>query len=697
MQMTIGIGTHLGQTATGDHLAAPEVSPPSGVTHILSDGWRAIHPQIAGLSTAPSPISVTRQGFDGAGNPAPQTDSIAITTQTREPYPSHETLTDTDVALSDFIYAGDTISSVTNTSTLAYPKPIAMWLNHDREHAGGPIHTLRLAVAHGFARLGRPVAAVKFIASDGVNTVTQTVSAMTSTQFDASSLHIPHFAADMDLVPLTQGALLTIDAVIYPWVGDAFTISTDGDPYPSPNLTTLRLLNDRTGAYGTAFAYVDATAGSDSTGAVASDAVTAAPSPFATIAAASAAIRTFNANTYARANDAGGGVIRLIEGVHDFTPFKSQGSSVDVPVIIEAADPAKRDTTILTDGGSSKFNAIPTQLKIRDLTLRKAGGSVVFLDSGAASASHLFVTENCIWDANNTGYYGAWVYRVGRFFQRNCAIGAGGDPRQGNFFSTEATMVTAVGCDHCAGSITYQAAGCSNLSEFTWRAPTSARPAMDGLFLGWNVFTNGATSNPIVNISAPIGPRGLAFVGNIVESWGSSSNAAIRLNADGDASSAENVVFQHNSIVGERINLMYLDGTVNVAKSAHVSFNLFERLNIKSDVFSSQANNTGNWPVRYKVGWTHNAIANGSNNAAGYSAVSWLGEIAAAGETTSTATAFVDDRSHLGSNLGGGDYTPTLASAVPVIPVGLAAYHVDLVGNTITAGQSCIGAITTPA
>jgi len=691
MQMTIGIGTHLGQTPTGDQAAAPA----AGISHILSDGWRAFHPQAADVTPTSPPIIVTRQGFDGSGNSTTHSDSITITTRTRDPYPDHDTLTETDVALSDFIYAGDTISGVPNTSTLAYPKPIAMWLNHDREHANGPVHSLRLAVAHGCARLGRPVAAVKFIASDGVTSVAQTVSSMTSVQFDASGLHVPHFATDMDLTPLTQGALLTIDAVIYPWVGDAFTISTDADPYPSPNLTTLRLLNDRTGAYGTALAYVDSVFGDDSTGTVAGDAAAAGP-PFATIAAAATAIATFNVNTYGRPNDAGGGIIRLVEGVHDFTPFKNQGTSIDVPLVVEAADPAKRDTTILTDGGSSKFNGIPTQLKLRDLTLRKTGGSVVFLDSGAASPSHLFVTENCIWNANNTSYYGAWVYRVGRFFQRNCAIGAGGDPRQGNFFSTEATMVTAVGCDRCAGSITYQAAGCSNLTEFNWRAPTTARPAMDGLFLGWNVFTNGTTSNPIININAPIGPRGLAFVGNIVESWGSSSNAALRLNADGDASPAENVVFQHNSIVGERINLMYLDGAVNVAKSAHVSFNLFERLNIKSDVFASQAGNTGNWPVRYKVSWSHNAIASGSNNGAAYGPVSWLGERPSAGETTGTAPAFVDDRSHLGSDTGGGDYTPTSASTLPVIPAGRAGYPVDLVGNAIIAGQSCIGAITTP-
>lgn len=694
MQMTIGIGTQLGQTGVGDIRTVPAVTPPAGVTEILSDGWRAIYPDIAGEIA--DPIAVERQGFDGSGAQVMHMETITISARVRAPYPNHATLTDGDVALSDYVFAADTVAGATNTSTRAYPKPIAMWLNHDREHATGPTHRLRLAVAHAFARQGRPVAAVQFIASDGVTSVAQTVSAMTKISFDASGLHVPHFATDMDLSLLTQGAVLTIDAVIYPWVGEAFTISLHADPYPSPNLTTLRLLNDRSGAYGTAFAYVDPTAGDDGAGVVSANPAHAAALPFASIAAASTEIRAFNSTTYGRVNDAGGGVIRLVEGVHSFSPFKSQGSSVDVPLIVEAADPAARETTVLTDGGSSKFNAIPTLLKIRNLTLRKTGASVVFLDSAASSASSLFVAENCIWDANNTNYYGAWVYRVGRFFQRNCSIGAGGDPQQGNFFSTEATMVTAIGCERCAGSITYQAAGCSDLPEFTWRDATTARPEMTGIFLGWNKFSNGTTTNPIISVSAQIGPRGLAFVGNVVESWGTSSNAAIRLNADSDANPAENIVVQHNTVVGERVNLLYLDGAVNVAKSAHVKFNLFERLNIKSDVFASQSGNTGNWPVRYKVGWSFNAMLNGSNNATDYGPASWLGEIGSTGEVTGLQPDFVADQSHQGTNTGNGDYAPNAGTAVPVIPLGAAAYSFDLMGNSIGTA-SYIGAIATPA
>ena len=568
-----------------------------------------------------------------------------------------------------------------------------MWLNHDRERASSETHTVRLAVAHAHARQGRPVAAVKFIARDGVTEAVTIVSTMTSVTFDASGLSVPHFAGQMDLSDLEQGALLTVDAVIYPWVGKPFTISLDADPYPSPNLTTLKILNDRLGEYGTAIAYVDGVAGSDAIGVVSDVATAAQAAPFATIAAAVTAVKGFNDTAYGRANDVGGGVIRLAEGVHTHTPFKAQGTAADIPLVIEASDPAKRATTILTDGGTSTFNGIPTLLKLRNLTLLKTGASVVFLDSGATSADSLLVTENCIWDGNGTSYYGAWVYRVGRFVQINCAIGPGGDPKQGSFFSTEAIMGIAIGCHGCAGTIFYQAAGCAALSEFNLRSALGARPAMTGVFLGWNVFSNGATVNPIIYVGSEIGPRGLAFVGNLVESWGSATNAAIRLNADSDTNPAENIVLMHNTVVGERANLLYLDGNTNVDKSAYVRFNVFHRYNVKGDVFASHGENTGNWAARFKVGWHSNATLDGSNNSGEFGPASWLGEIPSTGETTGTSPMWQQDHSHSGENSGGGIYISVPGHTLPVVPPGAAAYPTDLFGHQIIAGQSPIGAV----
>ncbi len=697
MQMMIGVGIELGQNAKDNGVIVPPMGPVSLITHVAGDGWQATHaaPDEVDPALTPAPVTVARRGFDAAGTAQIVDDHVFPTARVRLPYPDQLTLTEDQVALSDFVYADDAIDGVTNASQRPYPKPIAMWLNHDRDRATSAMYTLRLAVAHAHARNGRPVAAVRFIVSDGTAQVTQLVSEMSTISYAASGLSVPHFSAEVDLSGLAQSALLTVDAVIYPWVGEAFTLSLDADAYPSPNLTTLRLLNDRTGAYGTGFAYVDVALGDNASGAVSADAGSAATTPFASVPAAVTALRGFNAANFGRVNDAGGGVVRLVEGVYTQAAFKAQGAAVDIPLVIEAADPAKRATTILTDGGSSTFNGIPPLLKLRNITLRKAGGSVVFLDSGANSAASMLIAENCIWDAGNTNYYGAWAYRVGRLIQINCAIGAGGDPGQGNFFSSEALMGTAIGCQRCAGTMTYQAAGCSDLPEYNLRGPLGARPAMDGVFLGWNVFTNGTTANPIVSISAPIGPRGIAFVGNVVESWGVTTNAAIRLNADSDKNPAQNVVIQHNTVVGERANLLYLDGPVNVEKSAYVRFNLFHRYNVKSDVFASQSGNVGNWAARFKVGWAHNASIEGANNASSFDAISWLGDTACPGEIAGVAPLWQDDRSHSGSDTGGGVYAPLPGSGLPVVPMGQGAYPSDLFGHGILGGQSRIGAIGT--
>ena len=695
MQMLIGVGVKLGQFPTDVSLAVQTPILAPQVSEVKQDGWQAVHADAATVDAFGSDqvLTVQRPGFDVTGAPNVVNDQISVSSRLRNPFPNQDSLTDADVALSNFVYAGDVIAGATNNSTRLYPKPIAMWLNHDREHIKTEIHVLRLAVSHAYARNSQPVAAVKFIASDGISEVTQTVSDMDTAHYDASGLTVPHFSATLNFSTLKDKELVTVDAVIYPWVGEPFTISTDADPYPSPNLTTLRLWNDFTESYGTGYVYVNVDTGDDASGVVSVLATEAALSPFATIPSAVTALKAFNGTQFGRNNDVGGGIVRLAEGTHVHGSIKAQGESPHVPLVIEAADPATQATTVLTDGGSSIFNGIPAFLKLRHLTLRKTGGSVVFLDSGATSAENLLITENCIWDANATSYYGAWVYRVGRFTQINCEIGGGGDPKQGNSFSTEAIMVTAIGCQGCAGTITYHAVGCSDLPEFTLREALGARPAMTGVFLGWNTFTNGSTSNPIISVSAPLGPRGFAFVGNVVESWGAATNAGLRLNADSDVSITQNVVLQHNTIVGERANLLYLDGTENVEKSAYVNFNLFSRFNIKGDVFAGQGLNVGNWPVRYKVGWSDNASTDGSNNSSTYGPPSWLGELPSRGELVGIDPMWANDASHSGSGTGAGNYTPTNGSLLPVLTEEMAAYSFDLFGNALTSGHSRIGAV----
>jgi hypothetical protein len=115
-------------------------------------------------------------------------------------------------------------------------------------------------------------------------------------------------------------------------------------------------------------------------------------------------------------------------------------------------------------------------------------------------------------------------------------------------------------------------------------------------------------------------------------------------------------------------------------------------MNTKSDVFASENGNTGNWAMRYKVGWAYNVALDGSNNAVTYNPGSWLGELPSSGEKHSIPPLWADDRSNNGSDTGGGDYTPTTLSTLPVIQTALMGYPVDLLGHPIVAGVSRVGA-----
>lgn len=689
MQMTLATAIELDAVMLPDGAAAPAVvvtpppvAPQTQVTEILAQGWQARHasPGAFDPATSPETLSIQRTGFDQTGAPAQHDETVALTARIRQPSPDQNTPSPDQVALANYVYAGDVIEGVTNNSTRAAPAPIAMWLNHDLEWARATTHTLRLAVAHGHARAGSPVAAVKFIASDGTTTVEQSVSALQTASYAASGLSVPHYAAEMDLSPLAQGALLTIDAVIYPWVGAAFTISTDADLYPSPNLTTLRLLNDGAGSYGTVYAYVDAGAGDNAGGVASATAATAQAAPFATVAAAASAAVAVNGSLNGRAHNSGV-VIRLEPGVHTHSGGFRGALVPGVPLVLEAADPNAIATTVFQDRGSSLSKGIPQLLKIKNLTLRKTAGNVIFLDNGGSNATSKLIVENCIWDANNTSNYAAWVYKTGVFWQINCT----GYMLQSRQFGTVYKRGIAVGCrDAANGSAIVHLLGCAG----TGFVP---HPDSVGTFAGWNIFSRGSGVNRLVGHDAPIGPRGFALVGNIIESWGSHTDPTIQINADGNHNPVQNLVMMHNTAVGERLNLLYLDAAQNVDKSAYLRANVFELANAKGDVFAQESANTGNWPVRYKVGWAYNAALSGSNNGTGYSPTSWLGEIASKGEAYGIDAVWADDRSNEGSDTGGGDYTPQAGTGLPVLPADLAAYPNDLFGRPIGTGP--VGAV----
>lgn len=676
----------------------------SVISAIAAEGWTA---QAATPATAIGvSIPVLRAGYDALGNAVTVADEIKITTRLREAYPAQATLTADKVVLSDFIYAGDTIAGVTNMSTRPAPKPIAAWLNRDLEICKASTFTARLAVAHAHARAGRPVAAVRFRASDGATAVEALVSSMSATSHSASGLSVPHFAGVLDFSGFANGAAITIDAVIYPWIGTTFTLSTDADAYPSPNLTTLRVLNDRSGAYGTAYAYVDATLGTAS-GVASATAATAAAAPFQTMAQAAAAIRAFNNTTYGR-NYTDAGVIRLLAGVHAVSASMGSASpTLDWPLTIEAAEAGARETTFVTDTGASTQTSIPAKAVFRNLTFRRSvTGNIIGIDNAAANLSYtnMMAFEGCVFDANGAGTYAGWIYRTGRGYFIDCTQIS--DCGQAAITGVVNKAVRAIGCNGAfvSGATSFGALGCiapTMAAPITGLAATTGRVATNGPLWGWSHLTQAINAQRVVGQTTATAERGIGLVGCVFEQLSGDTGPAVYVSADSSVTVQQNILFQCCTVAGSRTNWLYQDtGTATVAKSGFMRFVVQEYRNTKCDVFGANANLIGNWPAVFNVGSRANCARLGDNGGNAVTGTgNWLGEVTAAGDVYGSVASpvvanWANDQSFFGGNAGGGNYTPGSGNALPRIPAGLAPYPLDMKGRAIgNDGTALVGAL----
>ena len=688
MGFTIGLGL---RAARGDGAAGTGTgagtggggTTPAPLTAVAAEGWRAAHAGIAAFTPGES-FTIARPGFDAAGQPVTVSEEIAVTARVRLPWPDQDVLTADEVALSDAIRAGDAVEGAANGSLLPMPRPVAMWLHSDRARAQGGAFTARLAVAHRYARSGRPVAAVRLIASDGANAVEALVSRMEVADYAASGLSVPHFAAELDLSALAPDALVTLDAVIYPWVGEAFDTRVHGAPEPSISFGTMRILNAVAPA---PLAYVDG-AGSDAAGAVSADPAAAAASPFATLAAAAIAVGPE-------------GTVRLNPGSHMLSAFAGAPLG-ESPLRIEAADPAARDATIVQAPATALQGSIPDRLHLKDLTLRKgtATNYYVFDAKAPAGGAHMIVAENCRFDDAGFGRMGSnFLARVGRCWLIECAATADETPQASSTFNKACNLI---GCgDHMGGTAVYNAVGCGgrDLYLVSDGYGVGDREVPAGQIFGWSHFSRNSLSRSTFEMGRPIGPEGLALVGCVFEGL-DGSRAVIGVNNDGNLDPAENALVQQCTVVGQRANFLYQDaGTARVDKEGSIRFSVFEELNTKSDVFGRDGNLTGNWGAIHRAGFRSNAVLRGDSSGNGAPGVGhWLGEIAEAGTAIGSPAApldpaWADDASATGSGLGLGDYRPGAGHDLPRVPASLAPYPADMTGAPVPDdGTAVVGA-----
>jgi hypothetical protein len=585
--------------------------------------------------------------------------------------------------------------TVTNNSTIHYPKVIGRWAWPAYEAITGSQFLVETVAFHKFAQYGKPIAAITFTANDQSGNITYATSTdMTISTRTGDQNPVLVYATNLSSSNLTQGQQIDVNFRAYPWIGDESSIldsrtTADGFTQPDERLGPLSLLNDKNGTYGGAFAVVSRT-GSDSTGKVYStqNAAESAGKPYLTIGAAAAAIKTFNNTTYSRAN-AGGGTILLTEGNHPYpgtTPSADLGTSMSTWLTIKPASTAAKANTKISSGSNNAIKGL--RVKIEGLTLSPSvtsGGGI----SGRVAGDVLWLHDNTI-NATTTVPFFAW--RLGYATNNTITSLPNGLIASNGGTRGPIALVRGNNSTPTIKSHFYTVLGNKNINggAFTESLSNPAGHAMtSNAIFAFNTVNNMSTSVIYAHNSTS---TGLAIVQNVYERVAGDVNGVMELSSGGGTgATTTNILTWHNTFAGERHQWAYNStGTASYPKLNWGSkYNIFTEQGIKTDTFDAvsgnpapNGNRVGNWPLRYGVGNVGNKSRVSSFQGEFKGLYSQWGA-----STPYFDAGFVADRSkNTGTNTGNGDYTLyATSSAIDVATTSLTSYYqvlpYDLLGN----------------
>jgi len=681
-------------------------------------------------------LTVVSPGFDAEARQTTVQRQVIATVPLRQPFPNQAAKTEVSVkggvmvtvVLSERIYHADTISEctlrqglyangaqlsqagrglMTNHSTLPYPKAVGNWCEIPYDRAHGPAHAVEFLAFHQYARSGRQVACVEFVATDesGLNSITVKTSEMVASNNATGGNPVAVYRAEIPLALLNQGENITVRAKVYPFVGDTASVlvsdpTADGFPIPTPNLTNLIFLNDKTGGHGTVYAYVSPT-GNNSTAVASTIASTAGATPFATIQAAASAIRSVNAASFGRDNIAGG-IIRLAEG--SYSGFGAAINTLPTGktwLTIESAPGTDPQNVVFTTGASKRP---PTLIKFRNLLFQPAGTGASHIvldgvvDNTTVGPPQIFGAWENVEFSGLIAEQGQMVYRVGMRYFLNCRFKnlrtsltfPSGNTRAHTPLLAGCTMekstTTSVNWNpHLAvGNILYDG---NQLVEVN-SGPTSPVIPPDGFVIAFNSsFEQVSESGYCVGHPSS---RGAAFVQNLFERIGTLSGTSFTVGRDGSVQPLNNIIVQYTTTTGGRTNFLYNDtGTEGVPKNGSMRFSILYQFNIKTDTFSHptfgpNGNRIGNWEPVHGVGFLGNLYQYAAANNPSFpffSPTSWNGSYTGRSIKIAVPPGFVNDQGYTAGNGGNGDYRLTAGSAaLNLVPSGLSALPFDLAG-----------------
>lgn len=742
--------------AAGDLLSltvrdATPIDPDGGGIGANGSGWTA-DIVIDGLSTGgtvdPSKVvlTVADPGYDATGTAVTRTRTIRGTVPIRRQYPNNTQRMISAaggqltimIGLDDLVYAGSTITAVaigsgfypgaavgapanvTNASTRPYTKPVAGFLNLPQERATGSGHDVELVAYHRDAMLGRQVACVKFQGRDAAAHVTavQTAGSVSLSSIITGGCPPEVYKATIPLAALDQAvsgqaaACCTVNAQVYPWIGDATAVldmAADGAAWPTSSpITPLLFCNDRDATYGGAIAYVKAGV---SGGSVSTNDSAARAAPFATLNAAWTAIRTFN-NASRGHNDHAGGTIYLMDDGAGGAVTHSQGGNIagmahgqcwtDVRV-----DPLATGAVRLASSGQQA----PHLARYCCPIVHDAGKNGFVAPHGGPTNWQMLAFDGAGLTADAPTLNFTQPGQHLTYYRNTTIAGAGTNFTPFNVFGvSRVQQVFIAGCTILSSSIDMGTSSAwlvvgNDLKRMCHNELNPAtyvnHDAAEAQIIANNRFCDKRAWGAVGYQHGY--PKGIAIVQNIYERANvTSAGFPLMIGADGTDRTIDNLIEHHNLTLGERSNRYYADVAVNaVAPSGRIKrgtsrFNIWYNFNIKQDPFTTSSAVTGrvgNWEYAGGVGNLGNVCligAYGSPNQPDPNGVGWLGTWWDAGSNHNVAAggppvAFVDDRSAIEATTGPGlgDYhlTGEANAAYARVPAGRAVLAFDLDGT----------------
>jgi hypothetical protein len=365
-------------------------------------GWDSLNR----VCTNPITVVISSLGYDTAGNTTTRARTLRCTKQLRFPYgaggqttanyindvqANQTTNAVARIALSDYVYSGDTITSVavaasmyganlaaasvaalTNSSTQAYPHTIIKDNWPQWERITNSTYKLHIGAYNRFGMNGTPVACVVVTSTDNhEHNVFTTVTRPTIDRTLPDAKPIVEFVATVDASTLTSGDIITNTFRAYPWIGDSTSIGYSGDgkfTIADPYWHTNFMLCDTDNAHGTVRAFVNETNGTANGKAVPTNwTFGAEPAAFASIDQACHAIQGTNSILYGH-NDSSGGYVQIAGTASFCGTAGSLSATAGKTYLTICAAPGY--TATLKDGtGVGNPN---NKLKLQDLTITSA-------------------------------------------------------------------------------------------------------------------------------------------------------------------------------------------------------------------------------------------------------------------------------------------------------------------------------------